>query len=259
MKKLSHAEGVYGFAPRSYRSPAQRSGERSFQVVDGESDLWITVSGDCAPAGGSPEEIALAAVRAARAVVKNRILLQPEFAASLVPLPIPENAPDIIRRMCSAAEAMGVGPMATIAGAVAAAAVDALLPYTSECIVENGGDTVLHSTVERIVAILPDPERSAMLGLRICEGEFPAAICASSSTIGHSLSFGKGELAVVRAQDPFIADAAATAFCNMLQSPDDAGRVASHAAGLASQGIEGVFLQCRGAIAVWGKMELAAL
>lgn len=231
-------------------------------MVVEQTDLWITLgAGGSAPGGGSPDpvESALALVREARARIAAWIAVYPCFAESLAPLPAPAHAPEIISNMYRASAVMGVGPMATVAGAVAAHTAQGLLRFSPDCIVENGGDSMLYSTRERVVALLPDPANAAALGLRIAAEDFPLSLCSSSATIGHSLSFGRGELAVVRSRDPFLADAAATAFCNMLQGPEDAGRVAGEAAALAHTGIDGVFVQCGGSIGVWGAMELVAL
>lgn len=243
---------------RSYRRAAPHAGERSFQIVVEQSDLWITVGG---VAKNAPclRETSLARVRELRSQISAWMLLDPAFAGSLTPVAAPGHAPEVIRRMCEASAVMGVGPMATVAGAVAALTAEALLPWCSDCMVENGGDSMLHSTKERIVALLPDPGRKAVLGLRIPAEAFPLSLCASSGRFGHSLSFGNGDLAVVRARDAFLADAAATAFCNMLKTPDDAGRTAEHAATFQQAGIDGVFLQCGSGIGIWGDMELVAL
>jgi ApbE superfamily uncharacterized protein (UPF0280 family) len=154
---------------------------------------------------------------------------------------------------------MNVGPMATVAGAVAALVAGELIRFTPDCLVENGGDSMLHSTRERLVGLLSYPQDGVVIGLRLRPEDFPLSLCASSSFIGHSFSFGCGDLAVVRSRDAFVADAAATAFCNMLQGPNDAGRVAEYAADFAHAGVDGVFLQCCGQIGVWGNMELEAL
>lgn len=243
---------------RSYRRAAPYAGERSFQVVVEQSDLWITVGG---VAENAPclSETSLARVRELRSQIGAWMLIDPAFAESLTPVAAPAHAPAIIKRMCEAAAVMGVGPMATVAGAVAALTAEALLPWCADCMVENGGDSMLHSTKERIVALLPDPGKEAVLGLRIGAQDFPLSLCASSGRFGHSLSFGNGDLAVVRARDAFLADAAATAFCNMLKTPDDAGRVAEHAATFQHAGIDGAFLQCGSGMAVWGAMELVGL
>lgn len=242
---------------RSYRRASPHAEERSFQIVVEQSDLWITV--DKAARDVDLEGIALSRVREVRAQISAWMHLAPDFAVSLVPLAVPDHAPEVVRRMCEAAAIMGVGPMATVAGAIAMLTAEALLPYSANCIVENGGDGMLHSTRDRVVALLHDPSHKAQLGLRIPAEEFPLSLCASSGAFGHSLSFGKGELAVVRARDAFLADAAATAFCNMLKELEDAGRVAELAGDFADRGIDGVFAQCQGGIGIWGAMELVAL
>lgn len=241
---------------RSYRRLSPHAGERSFQLVVEQTDLWITVGADCAE---DLEAIALRRVNDVRAQIRAWMLLHPQFAASMLPVPVPDSAPEVIRRMGAASALMNVGPMATVAGAVAAFVADELVRFTPDCLVENGGDSMLYSTRERVVGLLSDPENGAAFGLRLKPGDFPLSLCASSSFIGHSFSFGRGELAVVRSRDAFVADAAATAFCNMLQEPDDAGRVAEYAAGFAGVGVDGVFLQCGNSIGVWGNMELTEL
>jgi Uncharacterized conserved protein len=222
----------------------------------GESDLWITVS---ASAPEFIEELALQKVTELRGQIQTWMLLDTEFATSLVPLPDPGNAPEIIRRMYSSSRVMGVGPMACVAGAIAGLTAETLLPLSPDCIVENGGDSMLYSTRERVVAMLSKKGGKARVGVRLLADDFPVSLCASSAFIGHSLSLGHGELAVVRSADPFLADAAATAFCNLLHEPEDTARAAEIASGYAGYGIDGVFLQCQGSIAVWGKMELIAL
>jgi ApbE superfamily uncharacterized protein (UPF0280 family) len=255
-KKTTGGDMAKSAAPhnRAYRRFAPRPGERRFQVVVEQSDLWITVRSGLE---ADLEALALDRLNAIRGQLKSWMLLDPSFGPSLVPLPVPESAPEIIQRMCRAAAVMHVGPMACVAGAVAAAIAETLLPFSPDCLVENGGDSMLHSTCDRVVGLLSDPAADMRLGLALAAGEFPLSLCASSSFIGHSFSLGKGDLAVVRAKDACLADAAATAFCNMLQGPEDTEKAAERAA--AQPGIDGLFVQCAGRIAVWGKMELVAI
>lgn len=241
---------------RSYRRLSPCAGERSFQIVVEQTDLWITVRRDCPE---DLESLALRVVNETRAQIRSWMLLDPDFGASMLPVPVPGHAPEVVRRMAAAAAVMNVGPMAAVAGAVASRVAAELARFTPDCLVENGGDSMLHSSRERVVGLLADPAGGAIIGLRLKAEDFPLSLCASSSFIGHSFSFGKGDLAVVRSRDAFVADAAATAFCNMLQGPDDAGRVAEYAAKFAGAGVDGVFLQCGGSIGVWGDMELTAL
>ena len=124
---------------------------------------------------------------------------------------------------------------------------------------ENGGETYLLSTRERLVALLADPESGAAVGLRIPAGAFPVAVCASSGTIGHSLSLGSGDLVAVCARDARFADAAATALANLLRSENDMDRVLKRARELAADGLQGVFAQYDAKVAAWGDLELVAL
>ncbi|NDV20730.1 UPF0280 family protein [Pseudodesulfovibrio sp. JC047] len=238
---------------RAYRELVRpRSGERRFQVAVEQTDLLVVAEHDL--------RVDIAAhVAAVRGVVKNWIVFHPEFGESLEPVSVPDGAPDIIRSMARAAASCGVGPMAAVAGAVAQAVGDAFVDQSPNLLVENGGDTYMHSTRERVVALLADPESGASIGLRLASDVFPISICASSGTIGHSLSLGSGDLVAVRARDACFADAAATALCNELRSEKDLDRVVRRAKALAEFGLEGVFAQYDAKVAAWGAVELVAL
>lgn len=238
---------------RDYRqSVSPGVGETGFQVAVEQTDLWIVAEQDLR------HEMA-EAVRDIRGIIKNHILLHPDFAASLSPLPIPDAVPAPVLQMYRAAEICGVGPMAAVAGTVAQFVGERFMDVSPNLLVENGGDTWLASTRERVVALLPDPESGVMIGLRVEVGGFPVSICSSSATIGHSLSLGSGELVTVRARDGALADAAATSLCNGLRSRRDIDDVLAVAQGWATHGVEGVFLQGSGQIAAWGAMELVAV
>ena len=96
-------------------------------------------------------------------------------------------------------------------------------------IVENGGDIYLYSEKERIVGILSNPTEGESVGLKIYPSDSPVSICSSSSKIGHSLSFGNGDIAMVRAKNAALADALATAYCNMLKTSKDINKVMERA------------------------------
>jgi hypothetical protein len=126
-------------------------------------------------------------------------------------------------------------------------------------LVENGGDTYLYSTRERVVGLLARPLEGVSLGLRLTPRDFPVSLCASSATIGHSLSFGTAEVVVVRSKSGAVADAVATALGNLIKSPEYLKAAVDAAQVLRPRGVEGFFAQCGEQIAVWGKMELVAL
>ena len=238
---------------RAYRDAVRpREGETFFRVCVEQTDLLVVAETDL------QAEIA-AFVAQVRGELKNWIMFHPEFAESLEPLTVPESAPGIVRAMAENAALCGVGPMAAVAGAVAQAVGEEFAAQSPNILVENGGDTYLRSTRERVVALLAEPESGAMLGLRIEADDFPAAVCASSATIGHSLSLGNGDLVAVRARDARLADAAATALCNLLCDRGDVDKVLKEAERLAGHGLDGVFAQLGQTMAAWGKIELVAL
>ena len=100
------------YQPRTYRDSLKTDGLVSFTVVIKETDLFITASHAAA-------QDAQTAVLNARHNIEQYIQNHPEFLSSLIPLPADECAPDIIQDMLSASAAAGVGPMASVAGAVA--------------------------------------------------------------------------------------------------------------------------------------------
>jgi ApbE superfamily uncharacterized protein (UPF0280 family) len=231
---------------------APAAGEKAFQVVVGQTDLHVVARTDLASAVGS-------FLHGLRAPLQTYIAAHPEFLASLVPLEAPAEAPALVRDMAEAARACGVGPMAAVAGAIAQAVADRFAAESPDILVENGGDCYLHSTRPRTVALLADPAGGPALGLRLDVPDFPCSLCSSSASIGHSLSLGAGELVAVRAGSGALADAAATALCNLLRTRRDLDRVTAAAQALHPAGVDGVFAQLGGAIAVWGEMELVAL
>ena len=255
---------MYRKPERAYREmDSHRPDEQKLQVVVDETDLWLTLPAAFPAQEAVAETINI--VRSLRGDLKLWIALHPEFRISLTPVPVPKSAPPIVWAMAAAAAIMGVGPFAAVAGAVAQAVAKYLagllmargLPR--EVIVENGGDIYICSEKSRVIALLSDPENPAQLGLRLDKADFPLAVCSSSALIGPSLSFGQSDLAMVRARDGALADAAATAYGNMLKDSSCIAETLRRAEGDAPKGIEGVFVQCGGQVGIWGRLELVAV
>lgn len=236
---------------RAYRA-VQRPDLITFQVSIEETDLWIAAREDLS-AGVSD------LVRLLRGQIRSYAAIYPEFLTALSPLQCGPNAPEIVQRMCSAAQATGVGPMAAVAGAIAQMTAERFQHISPDILVENGGDTYLCSTRDRHIGILSIPAEETRLCVPVTADEFPCAFCASSARIGHSLSFGNADLVVVRAKDAALADASATALANRLKTPEDMDAVLGKAQEWTDIGVDGVFAQCTGRIGVWGNMELIAL
>ena len=223
--------------------------ELSYQVVIEQSDLFIISRTDV-------KSMILDRLNIIRREIKGYIYLNPDFSSSLIPVEVKVNSPEIIRNMAHAAELFGVGPMAAVAGAISQDIADHVSNISPDILVENGGDIFVHSTKDRTVGLLPHPDEPVTLGIKIPGAETPCAICSSSSTIGHSLSLGHGDLVAARSKSGAIADAAATAICNMLHSRHSLDTLGSMKEELQKKGVTGLLAQIGADMLVWGNIEL---
>jgi uncharacterized protein len=244
---------VYSESHRFYRYQHQsKEGWVSFQTRYRETDLWVRTQRPL-------EKEALEAVLNCRHQLEEYIALHPDFLHSLAPLPADPFAPLLVRQMLHAAREAGVGPMASVAGAIAQSVGLSLKPLSPSIIIENGGDCYLDLPEDTSVGIFagPDSPFTGKIALRFTADRFPLGICTSSGTIGHSLSFGKADAVTVVARDAALADAAATALGNMIQTQRDIGKALELAPSIPL--IEGVLIIVEDKIGIWGSLELIQL
>jgi uncharacterized protein len=238
---------------RTYRNLCKKGPEEiSYQVVLEQSDLYIISTRDL-------RSQILDRLSIVRREIKGYIILHPEFASSLVPVEVGDNSPEIVKSMAGAAKLFGVGPMAAVAGAISQDIADHASKISPDILVENGGDIFMYSGNDRIVGLLPHPEETVSLGIKIYKEETPCAVCSSSATIGHSLSLGKGDLVTVRAGSGAVADAAATALCNLLNSRKSMTGLNKMRPELQKKGVTGVLAQMGEDLIIWGNMELTII
>jgi ApbE superfamily uncharacterized protein (UPF0280 family) len=193
-------------------------------------------------------------------IVRQREILggfldrHPGIQAAFAPLPLPDDAPDIARRMHEASQAVGVGPMAAVAGAVAQKAAEAgLADGAKEAIVENGGDIYLKLAAPATIGLYAgNAAIGASLGLRVDPADTPLAICSSSGKMGHSTSLGACDLVTVVAQSAALADAAATHAANAVRSEHDIDAALALLAGI--QGIDGALIAQGGRVGTIGQL-----
>ena len=236
------------YRERRYRSFLAGDGLVSFQVQVKETDLYLRAVRDL-------RESAYRSILRHRYQLETYIAQHPEFVRSLVPLPGDEFAPPVVRRMLWAGRSTGVGPMASVAGAMAEAVGEDLLKESPEVVVENGGDIFLKSSRDVKVGIFAGSSPlSLRTGLRVPGGEHAWGICTSSGTVGPSLSFGRADAVCVVAFSAALADAAATAVGNLIGSPADLERALEKARSL--EGISGVVIILGEKLAAWGEVEL---
>lgn len=244
----------------------------SFPVTVKETDLHVQADSDLS-------EIARRAVMEQRGFIEAYIQLDPEFKTSLTPLqPVVPVVPQIVREMIDAGQKASVGPMAAIAGAISEYTGRALLKNSAEVIVENGGDIFFKINSDMVFAIFAGRSPLSMkIGARITPPKpetYPnmqqdsnikrnpaenigMAICTSSGTVGHSISFGRADAATVISRSCALADATATALGNMVKNESDIE--AAIEAGQRIQGIEGIIIIKGKKLGAWGNLELVRI
>jgi hypothetical protein len=168
-------------------------------------------------------ELITAEIIRQRRILEDYIHFHPEFQRSLVPVPVELDCPQIAAQMAKAAEDVGVGPMAAVAGAMAQMAAEAALKDgTYDVIVDNGGDIYMQLSTPAVIGIYSGPDhKTNALAFEIRPEDTPLSICSSSGKMGHSFSLGHCDLAVIVSKDAALADAAATLAANLVKTHDD--------------------------------------
>lgn len=239
------------YEPRTYRHWIQGGDLISFNVVVKETDLYIRASTNL-------ERKTFKLVTKYREMLEGYIRRYPIFLTSLQPLPVDDNAPRIVKAMSEAASKAGVGPMASVAGAIAEFVGTELLAFSPEVIIENGGDIYMKSLRKRLVGIYAGQSPlTGKIGLEIAGTDTPIGICTSSGTVGHSLSFGKADAAVVLSKSAILADAAATAIGNLIKQPTDIPNGIELAKSI--EGVLGVIIIKGEHTGLWGKVKICPI
>jgi len=124
-----------------------------------------------------------------------------------------------IERMSTAASVANVGPMATVAGTIAWAGVEAMQQAGAPFgVIDNGGDIALITDRELRVGVhAGTAPPSNRIGFIIPPQKHILGICTSSATVGPSISFGVADAVTVFSSNVAAADAWATAICNELR------------------------------------------
>lgn len=232
-----------------YRALASSGDLETWRLRSGESDLAVLGRGAFRPA-------ARAALGRAREELRAWLRREPLFGSSLTPWLVSPGAPMIARRMAAAAARCGLGPMASVAGAVAEAVGEAAAEFSEEVIVENGGDLYLRLRRARTVEVYPGPGHPLAGRLRLKIPPGVSGVATSSGRWGRSLSFGKADAALVAGADPVLADAAATALGNRVPDPEAAAAPGVGDFILDLPGIRGYLLVAGATVQIRGDLEL---
>jgi hypothetical protein len=203
------------YEERFYRRVSRPDDLVCYEVVLKETDLFCCTSVDL------------------KAFIEDRVLFyrnqlevyireRPRFQDSLSPIAADPIAPRIVREMIEASAAVGVGPMACVAGAVAEFVGRDVNSRSDEYIIENGGDIYMRTKRERrVVVYAKDSPYSGRIAIRLKPEERPYGICTSSATVGPSLSFGKADAVCVLGRSSLFSDGLATRLGNLVKRQDD--------------------------------------
>jgi len=238
------------YRERTYRNRISKRDLVSFEVKIKETDLYISADSDC-------RDAAIESVHRHREFIEAYIRQNPPFINSITPVETDEFAPAIIKEMTEASRCCGVGPMASVAGAIARNVGLDLMKCSDSVIIENGGDIFLKLMIkDAIVGIFAgDSPLSYKVSIRLkCEG-VPVGVCTSSGTVGHSLSFGRADAVCVTSESATLADAAATAICNRVKREGDIKGALDF--GLRIKGVMGALIIIGDKLGISGDIELA--
>ncbi len=238
-----------GYQERFYRRWSKGKDLIAQEITVGETDILVYAENEI-------REIAQEIVKKYRNEIESYIKRHPEFETSLKPLELDPSAPDIIKEMMRSSDLAGVGPMASVAGAIAEYAGKQLLSSSKQIIVENGGDIFIKSDAMRTVSVFAgDSPLSNKVFIKIKAKQTPLGICTSSGTVGHSLSFGKADACVIIAKSTSLADAVATAACNKVKKKQDIRDALAFA--ISIKGVRGALIIYGKDLGVLGDIELA--
>jgi len=236
------------YIERTYRKRVNAKDLVSFHVAVKETDLWVS-------ADQNLEKETRDLVLSLRHQLEHYISIHPNFLTTLNPYPEDPYAPPMVKEMIETTGDLGVGPMASVAGAIAQYVGHGLLKWTDQVILENGGDIFLKANRPVTVSIFAGKSPlSGKIGVRIPQEKMPLGVCASSGTIGHSLSLGFTDIVCIISPSAILADGAATALGNRIRDKKDLEKIADWADEIG--GVSGGLAIVKDKVAAWGEVEL---
>ena len=127
-----------------------------------------------------------------------------------------------------------------------------------EIIIENGGDLFLATkepvTIDIFAGLSP---LSQKVGIVFDPSRMPLGVCTSSGSVGPSLSFGNADAVTIISPVTALADAAATAVANIVNTPSDIDAGLQAAKNI--PGVEAALIIIHDQMGVWGDIELVRL
>jgi ApbE superfamily uncharacterized protein (UPF0280 family) len=234
-----------------YRKLISAKGLVRSAVIEKESDLLILAEKALT---GPAHEVLIKERRELEAYIEKN----PKFAKTFRPYSVSLFSPKIVRLMSWAAKRANVGPMASVAGALAETIGKNLLKYSKDVIVENGGDIFVKVSKPRRIGVYAGKSPfSEKIAIEISPQNTPLGICTSAGTVGHSVSFGTADAVLVTARSCALADAAATAIGNVVKSEETIEEGLNVAKKI--RGLHGVLIIKNEVMGAWGTLKIVSI
>lgn len=236
------------YEERFYRNITRPNDLLCYEVKLKETDLWCCTKIDL-------KNIIEDRILFYRHQLEEYIKERPVFKESLVPIGADSFAPAIVKEMISASAQVGVGPMATVAGAIAEFIGKDISPLTDEYIIENGGDISIKTLRERMILVYAKKSPfSQKIAIRLKDKDKPYGVCTSSATVGPSLSLGKADAVCIVAGSALFADGLATCIGNSVKSKNDIAMAIE--TGKTYPGVFGILIIVGDNLGIWGDLEI---
>jgi len=157
-----------------------------------------------------------------RAVLEDFVEKNDTFKNSFSPVKVSSEEEKIIKLMSEASFICDVGPMATVAGALADLMLESMQNNRIKVkMVENGGELSIDSESPLNIALFAgENPLNINLGFRIKNEDCPIGIATSSATVGHAISLGQSDAVTVFAENATLADGGATKIGNIVKGKD---------------------------------------
>jgi len=239
------------YEERSYRRISKPPELVCYEVQCKETDLFCCTGSDLS-------RFIKERVLFYRNQLEQYIRSRPLFGDSLAPIEDDRFAPAIASEMIRASALVGVGPMATVAGAIAEFVGRDIMPLSRDFIIENGGDIYLRTSVKRVVDVHAGTSPfSGRIGIALRPAPDPRGVCTSSGTVGHSLSFGKADAVCVVAGSSLFADGLATCLGNIVKKKDDIAAAVEK--GQRFPGVTGILIILGDQLGAWGDLDIVEI
>ena len=197
-----------------------------------------------------------------RGILEEYILTDNQFLKSFSPVKVKTDR-TIINLMAEAGFICNVGPMASVAGALADLMLEGMKAKDNSdfspaeiALVENGGEIAIDSINPMKVALYAGKnDLNLNIGFLIGKKDMPIGIGTSSATIGHAISLGEADAVTIFADNATIADGAATAIANLVKGPDIEKSIKRGLDGVDDiEGIRGAFVSRENKVGQVGKL-----